>query len=130
MMKFILKNNLDGILTYAVGIGLIIVTLFFLFDPGAAENFKPLKQPDYVRLLLGWTEVLLSVLFIIPATRIWGAIGLLIVFAFAAYLHLRVGLPPYGLIGWIIAVSIVWYCSNRRKTLAKRSSPGLASFNS
>ncbi|HEU5052845.1 MAG TPA: hypothetical protein VFT78_07020 [Hanamia sp.] len=129
-MKFILKNNIDGILSYAVGIGLLIVTLFFLFDPAAAENFKPLKQPDYVRLLLGLTEVILSVLFIIPATRIWGASGLLIVFAFAAWLHLRVDLHPFGLIGWAIAVCFVLYCSSKRKTLANRSGQRVASFNS
>lgn len=117
-MKFILKNNLDYIFCYIIGIALLLVTLLFLFAPGSAAGFKQLNQPDYVRQILGWTEVFFCALFILYNTRIWGAFGLLIVFAFAAYLHLSVGVRPYGLIGWTVGVLFILYCDRCRKTTA------------
>ncbi|MEO8110093.1 MAG: hypothetical protein ABI594_08680 [Ginsengibacter sp.] len=90
-MKFILKNNLDYILRYIMGTALLAVTLLFLFASRSAESFKQLNQPDYIRQILGWTEVVFCLLFILYKTRIWGAFGLLVVFAFASYLHLKLG---------------------------------------
>ena len=119
-MKFILKNNLDYILRYIMGTALLAVTLLFLFAPGSSESFKQLNQPDYVRQILGWSEVFFCVLFILYKTCIWGAIGLLAVFAFAAYLHLRVGVLPYGLIGWTVGVLFILYCDKYRKTTANK----------
>ena len=49
------------------------------------------------------------------------AFGLLVVFAFAAYLRLRIGLRPYGLSGWASKVLFVLYCSDRRKNSTNRS---------
>jgi len=118
-MRFILKNKLDYILRYIIGTALLIVTLLFIFDPGSPESFKQLKQPDYIRQILGWTEVFFCMLFILYKTRYWGAFGLLVVFAFAAYLHLKVGVRPYGLIGWTVVILFILYCDKSRKTTAK-----------
>ena len=103
-MQFILKNKLDYILRYVIGTALLIVSLLFVLDPANAESFKILNQPDYIRQILGWTEAAFCVLFIFYRTHYLGALGLLIVFAFAAYLHLKVGVRPYGLIGWTVGI--------------------------
>lgn len=74
-----------------MGTALLAVTLLFLFASRSAESFKQLNQPDYIRQILGWTEVVFCLLFILYKTRIWSAFGLLVVFAFASYLHLKLG---------------------------------------
>jgi DoxX-like family len=114
-MRFIFKNQLDYILRYIIGVSLLLITLLFIFAPDSPESFKKLGQPDYIRQILGWTEVASCVLFIFYKTSYFGAFGLLAVFAFAAYLHLRVGLRPYSLIGWTVGVLFILYCDNRRK---------------
>jgi hypothetical protein len=119
-MRYILKNKFDYILRYVIGTALLIVSLLFVLDPANAESFKILNQPDYLRQILGWTEAAFCGLFIFYRTRYWGAFGLLIVFAFAAYLHLKAGVRPYGLIGWTVGVLFVLYCDNRRKTTANK----------
>lgn len=118
-MQFILKNKLDYILRYVIGTALLIVSLLFVLDPANAESFKILNQPDYIRQILGWTEAAFCVLFIFYRTHYLGAFGLLVVFVFAAYLHLKVGVRPYGLIGWTVGILFVLYCGSRRKTTAK-----------
>lgn len=103
-----------------MGTALLIITLVFVLDPMSAERFKPLHQPDYVRRLLGWTEAGVCLLFIGHKTRYIGAVGLLIVFAFAAYLHLKAGLHPFGLLIWTVGILFVLYCDKRRKASATK----------
>jgi hypothetical protein len=120
-MRYILKNKLDYILRYIVGTALLIVSLLFVLNPENAESFKVLNQPDPIRHILGWTEAAFCVLFIFYRTHYLGAFGLFIVFAFAAYLHLKVGIRPYGLIGWTVGILFVLYCDKRRKATANKS---------
>ena len=115
MMEYILKNKLDYALRYVLGCVLLFLSLWFIFQPESAESFKKFNQPDSVRQILGWTEAIVSLLFILYPTRFIGAAGLLAVFFYATYLHINAGLQAFGLIPWTIGILFVVYCEKQRK---------------
>lgn len=120
-MNFIIKNNIDNILRYLLGITLLILSMRVLFNSSTIETFKIFEQPEYIRQLLGISEVIASILFIINRTRMWGAIGLFLVFGLAAYIHLNIGKTPMGLIPWTLGILFVLYFDRKRKTIAKNN---------
>ena len=78
---------------YGSGILVLRIVLGFVL---LAESILLLKSghpelPNFIRLLLGWSEAVASLLFLLPATMEWGGRCLLIVFAAAALLHILHG---------------------------------------
>lgn len=98
------KSKIVQWLRYLIGAALLFMSLWFIFSPNSDESFRKFQQPEYVRYILGWIEAIVSILFIINRTKIIGGFGLLMVFAFATYLHLNVGLTAYGLIPWTVGI--------------------------
>lgn len=98
------KSKIVQWLQYLIGGVLLIMSLWFIINPNSSESFRKFQQPEYVRHILGWIEALVSLLFIINRTKFFGGIGLLLVFAFATYLHINVGLTAYGLIPWAVGI--------------------------
>jgi hypothetical protein len=75
------------VLQYSLGIVILIEAVRFVL-PGAAHDFARTGMPGFVRLILGFGEILGSVLLVIPGTVVRGAWVLFAVFVMAILLHL------------------------------------------
>jgi hypothetical protein len=83
------------VLRWALGIVILIEAILFVL-PGAAHSFSLTHMPGFVRLILGFGEIVGSVLLLIPPTAVRGAWLLLAVFVFAILLHLLHGMYGIG----------------------------------
>jgi uncharacterized membrane protein YphA (DoxX/SURF4 family) len=87
---------------------LVEAVLFLL--PAAAHDFARSHMPNAVRLLLGWGEIVGSILMLIPRTAMRGAWFLFAVFLLAIAIHLLHGMHSvgnlviYSATAWAIAV--------------------------
>jgi len=82
-------------LRLALGIVILIEAVMFVL-PGAAHEFARTHMPGLVRMVVGFGEILGSVLLLIPKTTVRGAWLLLAVFVMAVLLHLLHGLYGVG----------------------------------
>lgn len=83
------------VLRWALGIVILIEAILFVL-PGVAHSFARTHMPAVIRTILGFGEILGSVLLLIPRTAIRGAWVLLAVFVFAILLHLLHGMYDIG----------------------------------
>jgi uncharacterized membrane protein YphA (DoxX/SURF4 family) len=89
------KAALNG-LRWTLGVVILIEAALFLM-PGARHDFsQTTHMPDGLRLLLGWSEILGSVLLLIPRTAARGAWILMGTFVLAIIVHLWHGMPNVG----------------------------------
>ena len=86
----------DGltVLRLALGVVILIEAVMFVL-PSAAHGFARIHMPGFVRLLLGFGEIIGCVLLLIPGTVTRGAWLLLAVFVMGILLHLLHG--QYGI---------------------------------
>jgi hypothetical protein len=102
------KIALTG-LQWTLGVVILIEAVLFLL-PSAAHDFARTHMPNAVRLILGFGEVVGSILLLLPRTVIRGAWILVAVFLFAIAVHLLHGilnvgnLAIYTAAAWAIAV--------------------------
>ena len=61
-----------AVLRWSLGVVILIEAVMFVL-PGAAHAFVPTHMPAFVRMVLGFVEILGSVLMLIPQTAIRGA---------------------------------------------------------
>jgi len=78
------------VLQWSLGIVILIEAILFVL-PGAAHDFARTHMPAFIRMVLGWGEILGCILLLIPKTTIRGAWLLLAVFIFAILIHLLHG---------------------------------------
>ena len=83
------------VLQWSLGVVILIEAILFVL-PSAAHEFTRTHMPGFVRLLLGWGEIVGSILLLIPKTAIRGAWLLLAVFVFAILIHLLHGAYNVG----------------------------------
>ena len=83
------------VLQWTLGIVILIEAAIFVM-PSAAHDFARTHMPGIVRMILGFGEILGSVLLLIPPTVVRGAWLLLAVFVMAILLHLLHGLYGIG----------------------------------
>jgi hypothetical protein len=83
------------VLQYSLGIVILIQAVLFVL-PGAAHDFARTHMPAFIRLILGFGEIIGCVLLLIPQTAIRGAWLLLAVFVMAILLHLLHGMYGVG----------------------------------
>src|SRR3974390_1100200 len=88
------KTALTG-LQWAWGVVILIEAVRFVL-PSAGPEFARTHMPGFVRLVLGFGEILGCVLLLIPKTAIRGAWVLLAVFLMAILLHLLHGMYGIG----------------------------------
>ncbi len=82
-----------AVLRWSLGVVILIEAVMFVL-PGAAHDFARTHMPAFVRMVLGYGEILGSVLILVPQTAIRGAWLLLAVFVMAILIHLLHG--SYG----------------------------------
>jgi hypothetical protein len=83
------------VLQWSLGIVILIEAVLFVL-PAAAHDFARTHMPGFIRLVLGWGEILGCILLLIPKTTIRGAGLLLAIFIFAILLHLLHGMYNVG----------------------------------
>lgn len=82
------------VLQWSLGTVILIESVRFVL-PSAAHDFARTHMPGFARMILGFGEILGSVLLLIPQTAIRGAWLLLAAFVMAILLHLLHG--TYGI---------------------------------
>jgi uncharacterized membrane protein YphA (DoxX/SURF4 family) len=83
------------VLQYSLGVVILIEAVMFVL-PGAAHEFGRTHMPGFVRMVLGFGEILGCVMLLIPQTAIRGAWVLVAVFIMAILLHLLHGMYGVG----------------------------------
>jgi type II secretory pathway component PulF len=96
-------------LQWALGVVILIEAVLFVL-PSAAHDFAHTHMPGFIRLVLGWGEILGSILLLIPGTAIRGAWLLLAIFIMAIFIHLLHGAYNVGnlVIYAAAAFAIAW----------------------
>src|SRR6266567_6342269 len=84
-----------SVLQFALGIVILVEAILFVL-PSAAHEFARTNMPGFVRLVLGFGEIIGSILLLIPRTAIRGAWLLLAVFMLAIMIHLLHGAYNVG----------------------------------
>jgi len=83
------------VLQWTLGIVILIEAVLFVF-PGAAHDFARTHMPDFIRLILGFGEIVGCILLLIPKSATRGAWLLLAVFVMAIVIHLMHGAYNVG----------------------------------
>ena len=90
--------NKFALLGLQASLGLIIFAeaAFLAFAPASIQAFARTGLPDWLRIVLAWSEMFLALLFLVPRARVVAGWGLLLVFVFAAGLHILHGKMDVG----------------------------------
>jgi uncharacterized membrane protein YphA (DoxX/SURF4 family) len=83
------------VLQWVLGIVILLEAIEFVL-PGAARAFAGTHIPGFIRLVLGWGEIIGCILLLIPPTAVRGAWVLVGVFTFAIVTHLLHGFHNVG----------------------------------
>jgi uncharacterized membrane protein YphA (DoxX/SURF4 family) len=89
-----MKTALTG-LRWSLGLVILIEATLFLM-PGARHDFSQTHMPDVLRPVLGWSEIIGSILLLIPRTAGRGAWILAGTFVLAMIVHLLHGMTDVG----------------------------------
>ena len=85
------KDTAIIVLRLVLGLVVLAQSFIFLFGGESAKFLARHGLPDAIRLILGCSEVVAAILFVLPPTLVVGAWFLLVVFAGAIFLHLAHG---------------------------------------
>lgn len=99
-----MKNALT-ILQWTLGLVILIEAILFVM-PSAGHDFAKSHMPDVLRLVLGWGEILGSVLLLIPRTVVRGAWALIAIFTLAILVHVLHGMYNVGSL--VIYAAAAW----------------------
>jgi hypothetical protein len=94
-MSFAKAKCAVTVLQYCLGVVILIEAVMFVL-PSAVHDFARTHMPGFVRLVLGFGEILGCVLLLIPKTAIRGAWLLMAVFVMAILIHLLHGTYNVG----------------------------------
>ena len=83
------------VLQWALGVVILVEAVLFVL-PSAAHEFERTHMPGFIRIVLGFGEILGCILLLIPRTAIRGAWVLLAVFVLAIMIHLLHGAYNVG----------------------------------
>jgi len=89
-----MKTVLTG-LQWTLGLVILMEAILFLM-PSAGHDFAKTHMPDIVRQVLGWGEIIGSVLLLIPRTAVRGGWVLVGIFVLAIVVHVLHGMYNVG----------------------------------
>jgi hypothetical protein len=98
------------VLQWTLGLVILIEAILFVM-PDAGHDFSRTHLPNFIRLTLGWGEIIGALLLLIPATARRGAWMLIAIFLFAIAIHLLHGMPNvgnlaiYAAAAWVVATA-------------------------
>jgi hypothetical protein len=105
-----MKAALAG-LQWTLGLVILIEAVVFVM-PGAGHDFSQTHTPDVLRLVLGWGEIIGSILLLVPRTAARGAWILAGTFVLAIIVHLLHGMPNVGKL--VIYTATAWAVAIRK----------------
>jgi hypothetical protein len=103
-----MKAALTG-LQWTLGLVILIEAALFVM-PNARHDFARTHMPDILRLILGWGEIVGSVLLLIPKTVVRGSWVLIGIFMLAIVLHVLHGMFNVGNLA--IYTAAAWAVAN------------------
>ena len=108
-MSFVKTKIALSVLQWALGVVILIEAVLFVM-PSAAHEFARTHMPGFIRLVLGWGEIVGCILLLIPRTTVRGAWLLMAVFIMAIMIHLLHGFYNVGnlVIYAAAAFAIAW----------------------
>ena len=108
-MSFVKTKIALSVLQWALGVVILIEAVLFVM-PSAAHEFARTHMPGFIRLVLGWGEIVGCILLLIPRTAVRGAWLLVAVFIMAIMIHLLHGFYNVGnlVIYAAAAFAIAW----------------------
>ena len=92
------------VLQWVFGIVILAESVQFVL-PGAAHGFAQTHLPAFIRLVLGWGEIIGGVLLLIPPTTVRGAWLLMGIFTAGIVIHLMHGMHNVGNLVIYLAVA-------------------------
>jgi hypothetical protein len=99
-----MKRSITG-LQWTLGLVILIEAILFVM-PAARHDFAKTHMPDIVRQVLGWGEIIGSVLLLIPRTAVRGGWFLVGIFVLAIIVHLLHG--AYNVGNLVIYTAAAW----------------------
>jgi len=90
-----MKKSGLTVLRLALGVVILMEAVMFVL-PGAAHDFARTHMPGFLRLVLGFGEIIGCVLMLIPQSAVRGAWLLLAVFVMGILIHLLHGMYGVG----------------------------------
>jgi uncharacterized membrane protein YphA (DoxX/SURF4 family) len=87
----IARKNGETVLRVVLGLVVFWESVRFAVSAPAAHSFARIGLPFWVRPVLGGSEALAALLFLLPAARPVGGYALLCIFAIAALIHVLHG---------------------------------------
>ena len=89
-----MKTALTG-LRWTLGLVILVEAVLFVM-PSAAHDFAKTNMPDIVRQVLGWGEIIGSLLLLIPRSAVRGGWFLAGIFVLAVLVHVLHGTYNVG----------------------------------
>jgi uncharacterized membrane protein YphA (DoxX/SURF4 family) len=111
-----IKHSLT-VLQWTLGLVILIEAILFVM-PDARHDFSSTHLPNFIRLILGWGEIIGALLLLIPATARRGAWTLIAIFLFAIAIHLLHGMPNVGNLAIYTAAALVIAAEKSSRTAA------------
>ena len=105
-------------LRWTLGIVVLIQSCLFVFASSGRHAVAQFGMPQWIRPVLGGSEIVAALLFLVPATSVAGGYLLLVVFFFAAAIHAVHG--QYDVGGLIVYAVAVMACIARREEAFER----------
>jgi hypothetical protein len=102
-------------LQWALGLVILQESLRFALSDGAAREFARTGLPNFIRLVLAWSEIAAAALFLVPRTMSVGGWFLVVVLGCAIVLHI--------LHGWFDVGALLVYAVATWAVMAARRSP-------
>jgi hypothetical protein len=101
-------RNAISILYWSVGLVVLIESCLFVFSASRGHAFAKSGMPQLIRPILGGSEIIAALIFLIPPARTVGGYALLVIFAVAGLIHILHGqLDVGGLVVYAAAVYTV-----------------------
>lgn len=102
-----LRRSATTAIQWALGLFLIFKSLLLAFSEGAIAEFAESGYPDWIRLVLAWSEIAAASLFLFPKTFRIGSWLLLGVLFGAALLHILLGESPLTMFLYMVIVFMI-----------------------
>ena len=99
-------RNAICILYWSVGLVVLIESCLFVFSASRGHAFAKSGVPQLIRPILGGSEIIAALIFLIPPARTVGGYALLVIFAVAGLIHILHGQLDVG--GLVVYASAVY----------------------
>ena len=107
-MNIKLANASIPLLRWTLSLVVVLESAEFIFSNSAAHFLAKAGLPSWIQPVLGGSEILAAVLFLVPFTAKIGSYLLLIIFALAILLHILHG--QYNVGGLVVYAAAILVC--------------------